>query len=46
MVPNATAQCQHFAVHIAGFTTVNGTQYYYVDVEDEDGDGDRTDLYL
>ena len=35
-------QSQHFAVHIAGFTTVNGIQYYYVDVEDEDGDGDKT----
>jgi hypothetical protein len=45
VVPNAPPQSQHFAVHIAGFTTVNGTQYYYVDVEDEDGDGDRTDLY-
>ena len=45
VVPNAGDPAQHFAVHIAGFTTVNGTQYYYVDVNDEDGDGDTTDLY-
>ena len=45
VVPNAGDPAQHFAVHIAGFTTVNGTQYYYVDVEDEDGDGYTTDLY-
>jgi hypothetical protein len=29
VVPNASSPAQHFAVHIAGFTTVNGVQYYY-----------------
>ena len=29
VVPNASAPAQHFAVHLAGFTTVNGVQYYY-----------------
>jgi len=35
VVPNASDPAQHFAVHIAGFTTVNGVHYYY----DSNNDG-------